>query len=257
MLITKKTADRRGLSIHDGAGSAVSAFARRQLEKMGWSEGKGLGKNEDGLSTHIKVHKKDDSTGLGIDTAIKQESAVAENWWHDGFSKQLKAFGGGVSDGKKVKKSKGKRKLEDAGIKDAPPTYDELFAATGGARLGMRARAKQPGKIARAEQGLATSIVELTEVDDSAPNAKKAKRVKETVVIETVEIEIVVNDAADEQTSPKKKDKKKDKKKGKEKEKDKEKDKKKRRKEVEEETQEPRIEKKSKKQKDRRSTDDE
>ena len=45
-MFTKKTAAKRGLSIHDGAGSAVSSFARKQMEKMGWSEGKGLGKNE-------------------------------------------------------------------------------------------------------------------------------------------------------------------------------------------------------------------
>ena len=45
-MFTKKTAAKRGLSIHDGAGSAVSSFARKQMEKMGWTEGKGLGKNE-------------------------------------------------------------------------------------------------------------------------------------------------------------------------------------------------------------------
>ena len=111
MLITKKTAEKRGSSIYDGAGSAVSAFARRQMEKMGWTEGKGLGKREDGLSSHIKVAKKDDSAGLGVDAAAKEQVQVADNWWHDGFSKQLKAFGGGVLDGKKVKKAKKKLAL--------------------------------------------------------------------------------------------------------------------------------------------------
>jgi hypothetical protein len=30
---------------------------------MGWSEGKGLGSNEDGMKEHVKVAKKDDSLG--------------------------------------------------------------------------------------------------------------------------------------------------------------------------------------------------
>ena len=49
------------------------------------------------------MSKKDDSSGLGVDAAAKEVIAVAENWWHDGFSKQLKAFGGGVANGKKIK----------------------------------------------------------------------------------------------------------------------------------------------------------
>jgi hypothetical protein len=32
-----------------------------------------------------------------------------------------------------------------------PPSFDELFAATGGARLGMRARANQKGKLLRTQ----------------------------------------------------------------------------------------------------------
>ena len=36
------------------------------LEKMGWKEGKGLGKNEDGSTAHIKVSYKIGSEGLGF-----------------------------------------------------------------------------------------------------------------------------------------------------------------------------------------------
>lgn len=46
------------------------------------------------------------------------------------------------------KKKKSKKTLEDR----SPPTFEELYAATGGARLGMRARMSQKGKIARAEK---------------------------------------------------------------------------------------------------------
>ena len=40
-------------------------FGYRMLAKMGWNEGKGLGKNEDGMQDHIKVKKRDDTLGLG------------------------------------------------------------------------------------------------------------------------------------------------------------------------------------------------
>ena len=151
-----------------------------------------------------------------MDAAAKEQIAVTENWWHDGFSKQLKAFGGGVANGKKVKKSKNKKSLEndDESI-SAPPTYDELFAATGGARLGMRARAKQTGKIARAELGMATGMVEV-EVGEIGENdddrsvkrkneGKKEKRKKEEVV---EEVGIPVQDEDDEGRNQKKKHKK-------------------------------------------------
>ncbi len=51
------------------------------------------------------------------------------------------------------KVSKKKKRKADA-IEDESkntPTFEELFAATGGARLGMRARANQNGKIQRTE----------------------------------------------------------------------------------------------------------
>ena len=33
------------------------------MQKMGWSEGKGLGKEEDGMTQHIKLKKKDNNLG--------------------------------------------------------------------------------------------------------------------------------------------------------------------------------------------------
>ena len=36
------------------------------MEKMGWSKGKGLGANEDGMTDHIKASYKSDSRGTDI-----------------------------------------------------------------------------------------------------------------------------------------------------------------------------------------------
>ncbi|VDO01777.1 unnamed protein product [Rodentolepis nana] len=42
-----------------------SSFAKRQLEKFGWSSGSGLGKNNNGIAEPIKVKKKFSRLGLG------------------------------------------------------------------------------------------------------------------------------------------------------------------------------------------------
>ena len=189
MLVTKKTAATLGLSIHDGVGSKVSIFARRQMEKMGWEEGKGLGKNETGISKHIKAVKRDDSSGLGLESVEAVE--VNDNWWHDAFSKQLKTF----QTPKKGSKSKKEKSLRKGTTDDAekPPSYADLFAATGGARLGMRARASQKGKILRtessnvdvrlstAEQSVSSDTQSLMESD-----AKRKKKSRGADVIDEV-----------------------------------------------------------------------
>jgi Pin2-interacting protein X1 len=42
-----------------------TTFAYKMMQKMGWSEGKGLGKLEDGINTHVRVQKREGSLGLG------------------------------------------------------------------------------------------------------------------------------------------------------------------------------------------------
>lgn len=44
-----------------------SKFGYRMLQKMGWSEGKGLGVNEDGVKEHVRVRKKLSNGGIGAE----------------------------------------------------------------------------------------------------------------------------------------------------------------------------------------------
>ena len=45
-----------------------SKFGQKLLEKFGWSEGKGLGAKEDGISNHIKVDYKFGNKGMLVMT---------------------------------------------------------------------------------------------------------------------------------------------------------------------------------------------
>ncbi|KAM7536332.1 hypothetical protein Aperf_G00000088853 [Anoplocephala perfoliata] len=56
-------------------GDFSSTYARRLLEKYGWTKGSGLGKNNDGISKPIKVKKKFSRLGLGapFDPSKKEE----------------------------------------------------------------------------------------------------------------------------------------------------------------------------------------
>lgn len=195
LLLSKKSIDRAGKTVNESQGSAVSAFARRQLEKMGWQEGKGLGKNEDGMASHIKQKKKDDVAGIGadkstefvVDSLLKGGAKTSitggnDNWWHDAFAANLKSMHktkrdkkdkkdkkkrrtaeveDNEAEEKRLKKKKSRRSDEEDQVDDDDknlrcPTMEELFAATGGARLGMRARADQAGKFARSEKEVNT-----------------------------------------------------------------------------------------------------
>jgi hypothetical protein len=50
------------------------------LQKMGWSEGKGLGKHEHGMQTHVKIDKKTSREGLGA-----ENDATGDNTLSRGF----------------------------------------------------------------------------------------------------------------------------------------------------------------------------
>lgn len=62
-----------------------SRFGFKMLEKMGWSEGKGLGANESGMTEHVKIKLKSNNHGVGADKkSIRNWLANA-----DGFSELL------------------------------------------------------------------------------------------------------------------------------------------------------------------------
>lgn len=186
-LATKKTMARLSASLNESASDAShmkqSSFARKQLEKMGWSEGTGLGKKRDGMVTHIRTKKREDSVGLGGEKKIVEEQS--DMWWSDSVGNTLARLqqakkrksmssddnGSDDDDSKAKKKAKKKSKKKSKSDKKEKKrskrkkskdsdsgevkiyTDQELFVATGGARFGMRAQRRAEGKWARTESG--------------------------------------------------------------------------------------------------------
>ena len=176
--------------INERVAQGPSAWSQRMLEKQGWSKGKGLGKKEDGMVTYVKVAKKEDNAALGFKEAESVKSNE-QWYFGDPFSSAsvggkaaVKLQAGRDSDdsadsdassassASSSRGSGGKRprpasapaaaagdavELSAAAFPGAPQGHDvqefykKLFKATGGARLGMRARRDQPGKWDRAE----------------------------------------------------------------------------------------------------------
>mmetsp|Transcript_14414 Transcript_14414/g.36496 ORF Transcript_14414/g.36496 Transcript_14414/m.36496 type:complete len:677 (+) Transcript_14414:125-2155(+) len=64
-----------------------SKFGYQMLLKMGWTEGRGAGKNEDGISSHIKVKKRTDRAALGAEDDTSGNSAFIKQI--DNFSAVL------------------------------------------------------------------------------------------------------------------------------------------------------------------------
>jgi Pin2-interacting protein X1 len=174
--LSKKRINALGSTINESAGSKMSSFALKQMMKMGWKEGEGLGRNGDGIASHIKVTLRSDNEGIASkeektnSVEINGQSSSDDQWWHAAFQSNAKKFRVKASNSsdsedeskakekkkkskKDKKEKKKKRKVEDRDddtVIDIP-SYEELFKATGGARLGMRARMSQKGKISRTE----------------------------------------------------------------------------------------------------------
>ena len=191
-----------------------SGYGQKLLEKCGWQKGKGLGKKEDGIVAHVRVAKKDDTAALGFKAAeaaksndqwffgdpfavgrIGGKAAVARAEASDdssdsgsGAGSGSEGGGGGVGGGG------GKRaRATEAGVApesvelnaaafpgapeggDVQALYKKLFKATGGARLGMRARRDQPGKWDRAEaKAAADKAAAKASAEEAAAGAEAA-----------------------------------------------------------------------------------
>ncbi len=56
-----------------------SSLAEAMMRKMGWSEGKGLGKNEDGEAEVLQIKRREEGQALGA----TEQNASANFRWSD------------------------------------------------------------------------------------------------------------------------------------------------------------------------------
>ncbi|POM73547.1 Hypothetical protein PHPALM_9592 [Phytophthora palmivora] len=183
-LVGKKLMNKLGGMANESAAAEVSDFARRQMEKMGWSAGKGLGKNEQGMKSHVKVKRREELQGVG---AEKQEvKEQANQWWYNVYDRMASKIVIDASDEEEEKKKKKDKKRKRDKDKFRIPTDEELFAATGGKLFGRRAYGSCKGKLKRDELQMkkskkseepVTTNSDTTE-DDEEVQRKKRKEAK-------------------------------------------------------------------------------
>uniref|UniRef100_A0A0B7AB89 G patch domain-containing protein 4 n=1 Tax=Arion vulgaris TaxID=1028688 RepID=A0A0B7AB89_9EUPU len=94
---------------------AASDFAKRQLKKHGWTEGSGLGKQEDGRSEPIKVSLKMDKSGVGHDPGKE----FTDHWWLRVFNEAAQKIGKKKQDDLKAD--------EDSKLTEKKNTKNKLY----------------------------------------------------------------------------------------------------------------------------------
>lgn len=90
-------------------------FGYKFLSKFGWSEEKGLGKNETGITSAVKIKRREDELGLGMEKMTDGAGNKGWNQTTNGFNsvlESLKSEYGGKSSDKKAKKKDKKDKKE-------------------------------------------------------------------------------------------------------------------------------------------------
>jgi hypothetical protein len=55
-------------------------YGARYLAKFGWSQGKGLGKSEEGIKTHVRVQKRVEGVGIGIESQAGTKLFASAYW---------------------------------------------------------------------------------------------------------------------------------------------------------------------------------
>lgn len=162
-LCGSKLKEKLSSTLNESAAAPMSSssFAAKQMAKMGWKSGTGLGKKRDGMVSHIKVRKREENMGLGVEKERTRKLGAEGMWWSANVSNTLMRLQEKKDEkkskkkksSKKTKKDKGEKKKKKVKSPKTPKIYtdEELFQATGGARFGMRAQRRAEGKWQRTE----------------------------------------------------------------------------------------------------------
>ena len=139
----------------------TSAFGHRMLMKMGWQKGKGLGKDEDGRTEHVKVKKRIDERGLG---------AEADPTGNTGWAQQQQGFMGVLA----ALNAKYKNQAQDEANSTSSKKQEKLEKQ----KRREKKAAKKRQRDADSESSATSGIVEP---EDEKRRVKKAKKSEEKV----------------------------------------------------------------------------
>lgn len=75
------------------------------MGQMGWKEGNGLGKKQQGSTECVQIRRRDDGLGLGVKNQ-NEPMNWKDEWWNDMYNKSIKKMSVVPTKLKKVNKKK-------------------------------------------------------------------------------------------------------------------------------------------------------
>ena len=97
-----------------------SRFGYKFLSKFGWSEEKGLGKNETGITSAVKIKRREDEVGLGMEKLTDGAGNRGWNQTTNGFNSVLASLKSEYGSPKKAKKIKKDKKRTSLSVLNLP-----------------------------------------------------------------------------------------------------------------------------------------
>lgn len=122
-----------------------AGFGHKMLAKMGWKEGRGLGKNQQGTTNNLRAIRREDSLGIGAST----DTHGAEGWsatsanFHGVLAKLKAEHGASSSDADDIERRKKKSKKSKKRRKKSCSSEDEDIVPTKKKRKGLREEEKK------------------------------------------------------------------------------------------------------------------
>ena len=89
-----------------------SDFGSKILEKFGWKEGEGLGKNKSGIKETIQIKRREENIGLG---KKKIKEKWNDTWWENSYNNILKNIKG--EKNKKIEENSSSEEEEEEKLK--------------------------------------------------------------------------------------------------------------------------------------------
>ena len=181
----KDTLNQNWTSTQDGP---RTSFGFKMMQKMGWSTGKGLGKDLQGQINSVKVSKKIDNSGLGQ----VQDSSTGNVGWSetsqsfDAVLAKLNKKYNNITNNNDHKDKKKKRKRElSEGLESKDNKEDEEESSSKEVKDRKRKKDKKKGKEEMTERQMKKLEKEKRKLEKrlKKSQAKAAKSVKRSSII--------------------------------------------------------------------------